>query len=126
MAIVNVFFNTTAHYVGIFFQQTCVFFAHFGGNFVSNMNQLAKVWIIISMAGNMAQSVGKFFAIPVVYFFRRWQQRIININHIGVRSAQLFFSGQRFYIYFFGNFQSLFTFNLTQVPSEATSILNHP
>ena len=63
--------------------------AHFGGNFVTYMDQLPETIVVIRMARNVSQSSSKFFPVPLFHFGRCGKGVRIDIDYRCVWAAQL-------------------------------------
>ena len=87
MPVVNVFFNTLTDHLLVGLQQVGVIGSHFGGNLVSDVNQLPEIGVVVRMPGNMAERIGKFFTAPCVHLFSRRKLVCFDVDDVSIRCA---------------------------------------
>ena len=92
MTLVNVFLNTAANNIFMFFEQIRVFFTHFGSYLVPNMYQLAEARVVIPVFRHMPKCFGILDTVPSLHNLRRWKKLRSDVDDGGIRSAKLFAS----------------------------------
>lgn len=100
MSVVDVFFDALPNNILVLFQQVGKPLLHFSGNFVAHMNELPEVGIVIGMIGYMPQCIGEPGAIPGGHLLRCGEFGIIDIDYVGIRSAEFLFPPQGFCVDF--------------------------
>ena len=90
MAVVEVFFYARTNQRAVCLEQMRVMIAHFGCNFITNMNQLPEIRIIIRVSGDMTKGIGEFLATPRIHLFCRRKHVLLNVDHICIGSTKFF------------------------------------
>ncbi len=105
MAVVDIFFDTLADDLLVFFKEVGVVVVHLRSDFIPHMDQLPEVGVIVGVPGNMPQGIGEFVAAPGSDFPGRGKAVVIDVDDVGIGCAEFFFTAQCFGIDHFSGLQ---------------------